>query len=177
MKLRKTYFVMSTFAILRMMIKMLNRLVNVRNALITIKCYINKYRIYFWPVAVVIIFSISIARFSSEGLKILNGKHFDILSTNAMLAGFLFTGIGIMISVNDKPFIKELKKAGYWSEMYKTTFLGITCNFISIGISLIGMISLNLPPYIIFFELLFLTLGLTFFVLTISSLKDTLYLL
>jgi hypothetical protein len=100
--------------------------------------------------------------------------HFNILSVNAILAGFLFTGLSIIISVIDKDRIKRLADNGYLDVFYNTIFTGIAFHVLSIVFSLINMLKI-LPVALIWFgyiEIGFLIIGLIIFVKSVLFLRE-----
>lgn len=66
--------------------------------------------------------------------------HLSILTINSIFAGFLFTNLGIMVSMSDRERISKLDKAGYMDNYYNSIFIGLFFHVVSICISLIIII-------------------------------------
>lgn len=58
--------------------------------------------------------------------------HFNIITINSILAGFLFTGLGIFISSLNKTRIQRLENGGYLDKYYTTIYIAISLNIASI---------------------------------------------
>jgi len=50
---------------------------------------------------------------------------FNLISFNGLIAGFLFTGLSIIMTIAEKEGIKRLYKGGYLDQFYNTLILGI----------------------------------------------------
>lgn len=105
-----------------------------RNALLIISILIS---------SVVIIWLISCGRLDT-GILLTQDKaiHFNLLTVNAIIAGFMFTSLGLMVSVSGHFMIKELERANHMSRVYNNIIAGIVCTVISILISLIFIFSI-----------------------------------
>lgn len=60
---------------------------------------------------------------------------FNMISCNSIIAGFIFTGLSILISIIDKERIKRLFDNDYLDNFYKNAIFGILFNIISIFLS------------------------------------------
>lgn len=60
----------------------------------------------------------------------------NIINLSGILAGFLFTSLGIMIALPDNKFTTLLKENGYMKIIYKTMTIGIISFLISMIIGL-----------------------------------------
>lgn len=84
------------------------------------------------PVVItVLLFGLEIIRIE-EIIKAGNDVQFNIISFSAIIGGFLFTGISILVSVIDKERIKRLWENNYLDNLYRSASVGITSNIISI---------------------------------------------
>ena len=81
-----------------------------------------------------------------------NNYQYNVITLSATLAGFLFTGISILISVIDKENINRFWKYHYLDALCITSFLGIFIFLITILLSLLFVLFniLNFNEYILF---------------------------
>lgn len=104
-----------------------------------------------------------------------NELQYNLISVSATIGGFLFTGISILIAVLDKDRIKRLWENNYLDNLYRTSFLGIISNIITIIVSFIVLLcnpndkALNALVYI---EIISLILGIVFFILCVFRLMS-----
>ena len=94
-----------------------------------------------------------------------------MLTINSMFAGFLFTSLGIMISMLDKERIKKLDKAGYMDNYINAIYIGIVFHVISIICSLLLIIcsATTSDIWLMYVEQLSLLIGVSFFVKSIIN--------
>jgi hypothetical protein len=137
--------------------------------------FLRKEYIWFFPVLSATIFEVSFKiLYAKEMIDLTNFSHSTLLGISLTLSGFLLTGIGIMISVRDKPFIQTLIRAGYWKNIESSNFLGIVFTIISSMICLYNMILKNPNYYFTNIELLTFIIGITYFVIVVVWLKKSL---
>ena len=74
----------------------------------------------------------------------------NIINLSGILAGFLFTSLGIMIALPDNSFTILLKENGYMKIIYKTMAIGIVSFLISM---IIGLFNFNNSIMTIFFTI------------------------
>lgn len=103
--------------------------------------------------------------------------HYNLISFNAVIAGFLFSGISILISLISNPSIKRLWDNGYLDNLYHSGVVGIIFNVISIIIGFITTLKIDIiilyPKFIriwITLELIATLSGLIFFIFCVSEL-------
>ena len=92
---------------------------------------------------------------------------YNIASLSSVIAGFLFTGIGILISAIDKERIKKLWDHHYLDNLYRTAFIGIFSNIITIICAIVTLCSseyLDLGRKLIKIEIISIVVGIVFFV-------------
>lgn len=92
--------------------------------------------------------------------------HYNAISMSAIIGGFLFTGISILISVIDKERINRLWENNYLDNLYRAAFVGMIANVITIIIAfLLIFLSINekIRSGLIKAELTTLIVGLIFF--------------
>lgn len=101
------------------------------------------------------------------------GDHFNILTINSILAGFLFTGLGIMISGLSKDRIARLEDGGYLDKYYFAVYTSILLNILSIvsSILLIFNIAPKLKYTLIYWEQVGLIAGVIFFIKCMYNLR------
>ena len=103
-----------------------------------------------------------------------NSEHFSIISVSSLFGGFLFTGLGIIISGLGTERIRRLDRFGYMNKFYTTIYLAITFNIVTI-ISAVFLISLKMSDVIVdalvIIEQIFLYLSIIFFVKCMLDLK------
>ena len=102
---------------------------------------------------------------------------YNLISVSSVIAGFLFTGISILISVIDKENIKRLWDNNYLDNLYGSAFIGMSSNVLTIILSLSQLccdFSDDIQDQVISAEILTLILGLVCFIWCI---KDLLWLI
>lgn len=96
--------------------------------------------------------------------------HFNILTINSIIAGFMFTGLSIILSFSDKEFVKRMERSDFMSVIYLFIILGLFLSFTSVTCSLLMILNFNFfVKWIVYIEVL--TLVLSFFCLLISVLN------
>ena len=102
-----------------------------------------------------------------------DGFQYNAISTSAIIGGFLFTGISILISTIDKERIKRLWENNYLDNLYRSAFVGMISNVITIVIA-IAYLCLNLSDdaekILIMIEISGLIVGMVFFAWCIKKL-------
>lgn len=100
------------------------------------------------------------------------GDHFNILTINSILAGFLFTGLGILSSALDRPRIARLDKNGYMDDYFNGIYIGIIMHVLSMIASIfiiMGMLRQSQKIFL-YLEQLGLIAGSLFFIKSILRL-------
>lgn len=108
--------------------------------------------------------------------------HYNAISLSAIIGGFLFTGISILISVIDKDRIKRLWDCNYLDNLYRSAFVGMIANVATIIVAFL-LVFLNICPkandLLVKIEITTLIVGIIFFawcikhlIFVISKLKD-----
>lgn len=108
--------------------------------------------------------------------------HYNAISMSAIIGGFLFTGISILISVIDKDRIKRLWNCNYLDNLYRSAFVGMLANVVTIIIAFLLVfldICSEVREVFIQIEITTLIIGIVFFawcikhlIFVISKLKD-----
>ena len=99
--------------------------------------------------------------------------HYNAISMSAIIGGFLFTGISILISVIDKERIERLWNNNYLDNLYRSAFVGMTANVITIivAFSLVILdISQKAKNVFVQIEITTLIIGVVFFAWCIKHL-------
>ncbi|AEE95302.1 hypothetical protein Mahau_0079 [Mahella australiensis 50-1 BON] len=101
-----------------------------------------------------------------------NNDHFNILTINSILAGFLFTGLGILSSALDKPRIERLDKNGYLDDYFNGIYIGIMMHVLSMMASIFIIMSIlgQYKNVFLYIEQIGLIIGTIFFVKSILRL-------
>ncbi len=105
--------------------------------------------------------------------KLENDFQFNVISTSAIIGGFLFTGISILISTIDNERIKRLWENNYLDNLYRAAFVGMTSNLVTIVIALVYLcfcINECVEIILIKLEVSGLIVGLVFFAWCIKKL-------
>lgn len=122
---------------------------------------------------------ISIALFQSSFFDISKFEelspdfHYNAISMSAIIGGFLFTGISILISVIDKERIERLWNNSYLDNLYRSAFVGMIANVITIivAFSLVFLdISQKAEDVFVQIEITTLIIGIVFFAWCIKHL-------
>ncbi len=102
-----------------------------------------------------------------------NDFHYNAISMSSIIGGFLFTGISILISTIDKERIKRLWDNNYLDNLYRSAFVGMISNIITIIVALAYLIcnlTVKLQKLAIYVEIVSLFVGLVYFVWCIKFL-------
>lgn len=99
--------------------------------------------------------------------------HYNAISLSAIIGGFLFTGISILISVIDKDRIKRLWDCNYLDNLYRSAFVGMIANVATIIVAFL-LVFLNICPkannLLVKIEITTLIVGIVFFAWCIKHL-------
>ena len=99
--------------------------------------------------------------------------HYNAISMSAIIGGFLFTGISILISVIDKERIERLWNNNYLDNLYRSAFVGMIANVITIivAFSLVFLdVCQKTEDIFIQIEITTLIIGIVFFAWCIKHL-------
>lgn len=101
-----------------------------------------------------------------------DSEHFNILTINSILAGFVFTELGIISSAIDRPRISRLDSGGYLDDYFNGMYICITAHILSIVSStLIIMRVFSVYKYqLLCLEELGLFVGIAFFIKSVFRL-------
>lgn len=102
-----------------------------------------------------------------------NDFQYNVISMSAIIGGFLFTGISILISAIDKPRIKRLWEHNYLDNLYRSSFIGMFSNVITIITAFILLcccVNDKLQSVFIYIEVVTFIIGIVFFMYCIKHL-------
>ena len=109
-----------------------------------------------------------------EGIVALGADfHYNMISMSAIIGGFLFTGISILISAIDKERIQRLWQNNYLDNLYRAAFVGMIANVLTIIAAVLFLCAIHTEKTgIILIKAEFVTLfvGLVFFIWSIKHL-------
>ncbi len=98
---------------------------------------------------------------------------YNMFGASAIIAGFLFSSIGMLISAIDEPRIQRLWKHNYLNNLYVFAFEGMISNIITIICAFV-IITVSLPDKIIksmiYLEIITLFLGIVSFIVCVRYL-------
>lgn len=112
------------------------------------KKFIRKNRILIIIIFIVIIVGIVMCIASNKYKQYFidlynnNDFHYNLITFNSVIAGFLFSGISILISLIANPSIKRLWDNGYLDGLYHSGEIGILMSVISIVMSFMTVLKL-----------------------------------
>lgn len=102
-----------------------------------------------------------------------NDYQYNAISLSSIIGGFLFTGIGILISAIDKDRIKRLWEHNYLDNLYRSSFGGILCNIFTIVLTFAYLcltLSDKIKNIVICCQTTLIVLGLVYFVWCVKQL-------
>lgn len=143
-------------------------MINSENNKLTIKklLQLNCFNVLIIIISIIVFFYIL-----SNNIIINDNDRINIITINALLIGFLFTGLGIIISGLEKDRIKRLNNNYYLDEFFYGIYIGVLFLCISMIISIILFIKLIVNCCILkHFELSFLISGMLYFLKSVYSL-------
>lgn len=150
------------------------------------KAFEEQYRFRRRMALIVVIFILMIVLYYSNKIElssffyqndndmIYKDFQFNLLSFSAILAGFMFTALSLLLSVNDNKLINEMKKLKLWDTIHKTLIAGIYISLCSIFIAaLIIFITLGdtLARTLSFFQLNFIILSIVLFLFAVIDVE------
>lgn len=109
---------------------------------------------------------------SSDVVILSQDLQYNMISLSATLAGFLFTGLSVLISVIDKKTIKPYWDGHYFTILTKTAFIGIILYAILLVVSVIVLVFglYDFSNYVLIkIQLVLLTLATVNFIWCISE--------
>lgn len=76
------------------------------------------------------------------GLYKNNDFHYNLITFNSVIAGFLFSGMSILVSLISNPSIKRLWDNGYLDDLYHSGGIGIGMSVVSIIMAFITVLKI-----------------------------------
>ena len=103
-----------------------------------------------------------------------NDLQYSIIATSSVIAGFLFTGVSIMLASMNSDVIRRLWNYNYLDNLYRSAFFGIGCYIISILIAYISVYRLESNSmFLLFAETLTFICGFLLFSTSLRYLYKT----
>jgi hypothetical protein len=102
-----------------------------------------------------------------------NDFQYNAISMSAIIGGFLFTGISILISAIENERIKRLWDNKYLDNLYRASFIGMISNVITIVAAFILLcfcLNKHLQYFMVCIEIITIIVGIVFFVWCIKQL-------
>lgn len=144
----------------------------------------NRFRRRLFLVAIVVIASVVL--FATGNIDIENfycnqisistykGSQFNLLSFSAIIAGFMFTALSLMLSVGENETIKKLQLLNSWDTIHRTLIFGIYLSLATIALSAI-ILFIKLPEIIgmisAFVQFNFLIVSVVLFVFAVIDVE------
>ncbi|MBR0457333.1 MAG: hypothetical protein IJJ01_11775 [Firmicutes bacterium] len=108
--------------------------------------------------------------------------HFNMISMSAVIGGFLFTGISILISAISNERIQRLWDNNYLDNLYRAAFVGMIGNVLTIIVAIIylcvllpketGIILIKIEIITIFIALVFFIWSIIYLVFIVTKMKN-----
>ncbi|EPY6430583.1 hypothetical protein ACWO41_001331 [Clostridium sporogenes] len=99
------------------------------------------------------------------------GDHFNIITINSVLAGFLFTSLGIIVGGLGKEKIDRLERGGYLDKYYGAIYIAILFNIVSIISGILIIFGSKSNNWLIYFEQISLIMSVIFFIKSMNNLR------
>lgn len=106
-------------------------------------------------------------------IELADDFQYNIISMSSIIGGFLFTGVGILISAIDKERVTRLWENNYLDNLYKASFIGMISNVVTILSALTVLcctVNKKLSTILYYVEIASLILGIVFFIWSIKQL-------
>ncbi len=143
------------------------------------KKHISLFILFLFLIATIVII-IKSSEYNDYFCQLYNNDsfHYSLITLNSVIAGFLFSGISILVSLISIPSIKRLWSNGYLDNLYHSGILGITLNIISIIFGFIITLKLTIFNFnqdtyqrvLTILELATMLNGLVCFIICVSEL-------
>jgi len=105
-------------------------------------------------------------------LSSINDHHFDIITINAVFAGFLFSSLSLILGLGKDRVAVLLERMETTDKIYHIISVGIICNFLSIVFALINIFTQNVySPFIHVIEVAALISSMVYFMRAVRYVK------
>lgn len=107
-----------------------------------------------------------------------NDFHYNLITFNSVIAGFLFSGISILVSLISNPSIKRLWDNGYLDGLYRSGGIGIFMSVASIimaFITVLKIIGINNTVFIRIWTIIEIMLAMGSLVLFLYCVKKLMF--
>lgn len=144
-----------------------------------VKKNINLLSITVIAVALIVILIVRNVLVINELYLLDDDVRYNLITINAIIAGFLFTGLSLVFSLTEKARIRRLEQHGYFDELYNVIFAGILAHLASIVSSIIilfGSVGVNKRGFA-YLEMGSMLIGFLLFIYSVFFLKRIIKLL
>lgn len=115
-------------------------------------------------------------------VSIIRNNHFNFITVNSIFGGFLFTSLGIIMSLYTNELLVKLERTSIMNDIYIDIYAGIIFSVVSIAISITSLLinvtkiqNIIVKNFLLFtmptLELYFLIISLAQFVLSVNDIK------
>lgn len=107
-----------------------------------------------------------------------NDFHYNLITFNSVIAGFLFSGISILVSLISNPSIKRLWDNGYLDGLYRSGGIGIFMSVISIimaFITVLNVIGINNTVFIRIWTIIEIMLAIGSLILFLYCVEELMF--
>lgn len=104
----------------------------------------------------------------------INEYQFDVITINSIFAGFLFTGLSIILGMSNTKSVQALIKANRIQKIYISLFVGICVNLLSIIFCIMIILSFSLidTTFLIQAEIVMIVIGVEALVVSLVYLVN-----
>lgn len=143
---------------------------------------IKKHIIIIIFIALMIIITIGLISTSKQNVEFWNELynnhdfHYNLITFNSVIAGFLFSGISILVSLISNPSVKRLWDNGYLDNLYISGGLGIILSIISIVMSFLIVLKFDFINKIyVYWTILEIVSAISSLVLFVYCVKELMF--
>ena len=107
-----------------------------------------------------------------------NDFHYNLITFNSVIAGFLFSGISILVSLISNPSIKRLWDNGYLDGLYRSGGIGMFMSVISIimaFITVLNVIGINNTVFIRIWTIIEIMLAIGSLILFLYCVEELMF--
>lgn len=107
-----------------------------------------------------------------------NDFHYNLITFNSVIAGFLFSGISILVSLISNPSIKRLWDNGYLDGLYRSGGIGIFMSVISIimaFITVLNVVGINNTVFIRIWTIIEIMLAIGSLILFLYCVEELMF--
>lgn len=120
------------------------------------------------------IFLISIAMALICSVDFVSENHFNLITVNSVLIGFMFTSLSILLGFLEYKIVQLFEEAGALKKVYRNIETGICFSIGSIGISILNLLVVENYIKVIYILRIAYSLEILFMIITLYLLIKTL---